>query len=129
MILLGNLQLQGIHPELCCVCCISIGKANPERRISSMARIAAGENVERKAEAGPPYRDTRVLNQEVMNEIENSVSDKRSRSQPQILPEADHRHAPETLSAASDSTRAPAWIRPWPQTRYNTWATTSSTVG
>ena len=53
---------------------------------------SASEDVERNAEAGPPYRDTWVLNQEVMNGTEDSVSCESSRSQPQVLPEADHRH-------------------------------------
>jgi hypothetical protein len=33
-----------------------------------------GENVERKAEAWPPHRDTGILNEQMMKEVENSVS-------------------------------------------------------
>ena len=43
---------------------------------------SAGENVERKAEAGPPQRDTGILKQAVMKEVADSVSGEASYSQP-----------------------------------------------
>src|SRR5579864_8054282 len=48
----------------------------------------AGENVERKAEAGPPHGDTGILNDSMMEEIENSVSGEGSHNQPKALLEA-----------------------------------------
>jgi len=45
----------------------------------------ASDNVERHTEAGPPHRDTWILNHQVMKEIEDSVSGERGGSQPQIL--------------------------------------------
>ncbi|HET6180715.1 MAG TPA: hypothetical protein VFE61_27600 [Candidatus Sulfotelmatobacter sp.] len=56
----------------------------PERRISSMARTT-GQNVERKAEAGPPYRDAGIVNEQVMKKVENTMSDEASHDQPQVL--------------------------------------------
>jgi hypothetical protein len=50
----------------------------------------AGENVERKAEAGPPHRDTGILNEQVMKEVQNSVSGEGSHNQPKVLLEACH---------------------------------------
>src|SRR5689334_10243950 len=50
----------------------------------------AGEDVERKAEAGPPYWDTRILNEPVMKEVENSVSGEGSQNQPKVLLETCH---------------------------------------
>src|ERR1041385_5170070 len=49
---------------------------------------AASENVERKAEAGPPYRNTWILNKQVMKEVENPVSGEGSHNQPKVLLEA-----------------------------------------
>src|SRR5919201_975047 len=45
----------------------------------------AGENVERKAEAGPPDRDTWTVNEHAMKEVENSVSSQGSHNQPEVL--------------------------------------------
>jgi transposase-like protein len=45
---------------------------------------------ERKAQAGPPFRDTGIPNEQVMNGVEDSVSRQSSRGQPEVLFEADH---------------------------------------
>src|SRR5438046_2019032 len=50
----------------------------------------ADENVERKAEAGPPHWDTGILNDPGMKEVENSVPGEGSRNQPKVLLEACH---------------------------------------
>jgi len=50
----------------------------------------ASENVERKAEAGPPNWDTGIPNNPVMKEVENSVSGEGSHNQPKVLLEACH---------------------------------------
>ena len=44
----------------------------------------AGENVKRKAEARPPHRDTGILNEQVMKEVENSVAGEGSHNQMQV---------------------------------------------
>jgi hypothetical protein len=41
---------------------------------------SAGENVEGKTEGGPPHGDTGILNEQVMKEVENSVSGEGSHS-------------------------------------------------
>ncbi len=48
------------------------------------------EKVERKAEAGPPYGNTGILNEYMMKEIEDSVSGEGSHNQPKVLLEACH---------------------------------------
>ncbi len=50
----------------------------------------AGEHVERKAEAGPPYRDTGILNEQVMKGIESSVSGECGDDQPKVSLKACH---------------------------------------
>ena len=45
----------------------------------------AGENIKGKTEAGPPQRDTGILNEQVMKEVENTVSSEGSRNQPKVL--------------------------------------------
>jgi hypothetical protein len=49
-----------------------------------------GENVEGKAEARPPQRDTGILNEKVMKKVENSVSREGSHTQPKVPLEACH---------------------------------------
>jgi hypothetical protein len=72
------------------------------RRIESGAshqehgKETTGENVERKAEARPPHRDTGILNEQVMKEVENSVSGEAGHSQPKVLLEACHGHCEKT---------------------------------
>ena len=56
---------------------------------------SAGDNVEGHTEAGPPQRDTWILNHLVMKEIEDTVSGERGGSQPQIPLEADHHQLPQ----------------------------------
>src|SRR5262245_8375971 len=57
---------------------------------------AAGENVERKAKPGPPHRDTRILNEQVMKEVENPVSREGGHNQPKILLEAPYGQSKES---------------------------------
>jgi hypothetical protein len=49
---------------------------------------ATGQSVEGKAEAGPPYRDAWILNEQVMKKVKNTMADESSHDQPHILLEA-----------------------------------------
>jgi hypothetical protein len=71
-----------------------------------------GENVERKAEAGPPHWDTGILNEQVMKEVEDCVSGEAGHNQPQALLEACHCHREESGCDQGLQRPAPAWNSP-----------------
>jgi hypothetical protein len=67
------------------------------------SKETSGKNVIRQAEAGPPHRDTWILNEPVMKKVENSVSDECSHNHPKVFSEAKHgEHEKATAAADSD---------------------------
>src|SRR5437016_4232975 len=51
-----------------------------------------GDNIECQAETGPPHRDARILNEQTMKKVENTVSSQSRDNEPEILLEPRHRN-------------------------------------
>jgi hypothetical protein len=67
-------------------------RSKPGPSHQQYGKEAPGGNVERKTETRPPHRHPRILNDQMMKEVEHSVPREASRGQPKVLLEACHSH-------------------------------------